>query len=1181
MEETFEEETWKVINQYFNDNKYFLTNHQIESFNDFISSKIPLTIKQFNPLQIYKEKDSKTGDYKYEINIYFGGYDGDQINISKPIIYDKNNANPIKQMFPNEARLRNLNYSSSINCNIDIDFFIKDSGTKTKISKRLENINIGKIPIMLHSNYCILNNQPSKLLLELGESQFEQGGYFIINGKEKVIISQERMAVNKLYLAKKNSDSIFSYVSEIKSVPEKTFQIPKTISVKMLATNNTILVSIPNINKNVPLFILFRALGLESDKEIIEHIFPDYTDEIIQTIVQKLRPSINETGPIFCQKDALNYLATLTRFRTVEHIQYILINDFLPHINSTKGKIFYLGHMVNQLLKMTEHIIKPTDRDSFSFKRVDLPGFLLAEIFREYYLEFLQTCREGFRMFNFNKNLYGGENIVNIVDGSNKFKLFNPNKIENGFLKSLKGNWGTKDDPSKQGVVQDLSRLSFLGSISHLRRVHLPMVSSTKLVPPRRLHGSTWGIMCPVETPDGGNIGCIKHFSISAGVTFGSSSGPVLEALNDNDLISINQIIPDNIIGNTKIFVNGNMVGVHENAEILVNKLKLLRRNACIHPHTSIIWDITNMSLNINTDTGRCIRPLYIVNNNKLLLNDSIISKLNNNDINWNQLIHGFISKDEITNYSTNYIPTDNFKLKKGQDIENYLETNQGIIEYIDVEEAESLLIASNYSQLTTGNINPYTHCEIHPSLILGVMGQIIPFVEHNQAPRNLFSAGQSKQSVGLYTSNFRYRLDQTAYLLSYPQRPLITTRMMKYIAEEKITYGENTIVAIASYNGYNQEDALIFNRSSLQRGLFRTTYIKTYFDKEENNANTKEQSNFGNPIEIGAKNIKQGKNYNLINKFGFPERNEYVTDKDIIIGKVNKVTGDQGDYYIDSSITPKKNTHGFIERVFIDSNEEDILMSKICIREERVPEIGDKFSSRHGQKGTIGIVINQEDMPYTKDGIVPDLIVNPHAIPSRMTIGQLLECVIGKVSAVEGFISDATPFTNASDPIETVGNYLEEKCNYERNSNEIMYNGMTGDQIGCSIFIGPTYYMRLKHLVNDKMQSRAEGSKMTLTRQPPGGKAREGGLRLGEMERDAILSHGIASFLKESFYDRADGYTINISKKTGRIVPVNKNKNIYPEEEYSTIKVPYTFKLLIQELEAMCITPRLITTDK
>lgn len=1185
MDQTqFNSDTWKVIDSYFQSNPYFLTSHQLESFNDFISSKIPQTIKQLNPLTIFKQKESE-GNYKYQIQLYFGGLEGDNIYISKPVIYDFNSEQKVKQMYPNEARLRNFDYASSLHCDILVKYHIKQpDGTYITQEQNLNNVMIGKIPIMLHSKYCVLHNLPKQMLVELGESPYEQGGYFIVKGKEKVIISQERMAINKLYLAKKHKDDIYSHVAEIKSVPENSFQPAKSTSIKLLVSDNTLQVSIPNFKKTIPLMILFRALGIETDKDILEYIFPECNNEPHNELIDFLRPTISETGPIYTQQEALLYLQSITRFRTIEQTLYILNHDFIPHIDTFRNKAFYLGYMTSQLIKMYFDIIPPTDRDSFAFKRVDLPGFLLASLFREYYEDFQFKCSRAIdKEYNYNPNMYQDMNITNLINPINIFKYFNPNIIDNGLMKAMRGNWGIKNDPAKVGVVQDLSRLSFLGTISHLRRINLPMVRDTKLVDPRRLHSSTWGIICPVETPDGGNIGCIKHFTIFSKVTFGSSSQPVIKLLMNNHVIPLSEIIPKQLVGNTKIFVNGVWLGIHKNPLDLINKMKLMRRNGIIHVYTSIIWNIKDMSILFNTDAGRCIRPLYSLNDNsKLLLNQTIINKLDKKQLSWKQLTQGFINPIELNEYEEDYLTLSQFN--KDKSIEEYyhlLKENQSIIEYLDVEEAETCLISGNITQLERDTLQQYTHCEIHPSLILGVMGLIIPFVEHNQAPRNLFSAGQSKQSIGMYASNFNYRLDQTAYLLSYPQRPLITTRMMKYISQEKLTYGENAIVAIASYSGYNQEDAIIVNKSSLDRGLFRSTYLKTYIDHEIKNSVVGENSSFGNARVLNAKGIKLGKNYDFINDKGHPELNSFVTDKDIIIGKVNRVTNDEGEeYYTDKSTTPKKNTHGKINKVFMDIDQDGFKLMKINIREERIPELGDKFSSRAGQKGTIGMVLRQEDMPFTKEGIVPDIIVNPHAIPSRMTIGQLIECVFGKLAATQGFIADASPFDNSKNPVEQIGNYLEKYTNYEKYGNEILYNGISGKQLPCSIFIGPTYYMRLKHLVHDKMHSRAKGPSMSLTKQPAAGRAHEGGLRVGEMERDAILSHGTSEFLKESLYNRADAYYVYVSKKTGKIVPVNKDKDIYPEnEDFSLIKVPYAFKLLTQELQSMSISTNIITT--
>ena len=1166
----YETETWKIINKYFEDNPYFLTNHHLESFNDFIDNKIPETLKQINPIRNFKEYDNSRNSYKYQIDIYFGTKSNDKIYIGNPIIYDKNNGS--RQLFPNEARIRNLDYSSSLCCDVEVIFKIFDGGQINETSIIMNKINIGKIPIMLHSKYCVLNNQSDINLRNMGESSYEKGGYFIIKGKEKVIISQEKMALNKIYLVKNKEDEIYTHYAEVKSVSENDFKPPKTSSV-LINNKNKIMVSIPYIKKNIPLFIVFRALGIETDKEIMEYIFYDIDNNYIQPMIDYIRFSVSDNGPINTQKKALFYLSTLTRQRTRSNLLDVLYNDFFPHVGKNLlNKAYYLGHVVNKLLKMKFNIIKPTDRDSFSFKRVELSGFLLAKLYRDLFTEFTKRCLRAIdNEYNYNKVLYQGGRFVNVINQSNKFKIFNANLISNSLMKSLKGNWIGADP----GIVQDLDRKSFLGTLSHLRRLNQPNVRHTKLVPPRRQHTTTWGILCPIETPDGGNIGTIKHFSIMAYVSFGSKTEPIINLLRENKIIFLKEIKPRNIYKVTKVFINGKWIGVHYEPDKLVHILRLYRRNGLINIYISISWDIKDMEINIWTDSGRFSRPVYIVENKDILLNQKIIDKCQDKTYGWSNIISGFADKTfEFDNYNEEYFcPEKYINLPQGKNIIDYLEKNKSIVEYLDVEESDtSTLVTSSFHNLNKN----FTHSELHSSIILGILALCIPFAEHNPAVRNLFSSGQTKQAVSMYTSNFRHRMDQAAVLLSYPQRPLITTRFMKYINKNKLPYGENAIVAIASYTGYNQEDAIIVNKSSLQRGMFRTTYFRTYSDTEKAMHNDTD-SIFCNPTKMKTSNIQIGKNYEKLDSKGFIEENMKVTDKDIIKEKCKNVILDDVESLIDCSLKPKKNTNGFVHKVFIDKDEENYKSAKVCIREERIPELGDKFSSRAGQKGTIGMIYDNYDMPYTKDGIVPDIIVNPHAIPSRMTLGQLIECVYGKVTALNGSIADATPFTNGKNPIKGVSEALE-SLGYQSMGNEILYNGQTGKQLPVSIFIGPTYYMRLKHLVHDKMYSRSQGPRQQLTRQPTAGRARNGGLRIGEMERDVIISHGASSFLKETFYERSDGYKINVSKKSGLIVSHKTDKKNISENDIAEIKIPYSTKLMMQELIGMSITPRLLT---
>ena len=1175
MEFDYTKFTWNVIDRYFKDNNKYLTKHHIDSYNDFILNKIPTIIKQSNPLRIFKGYDGK--NYKYEIRIYFGCENGDKIYVSKPVICEeRESVISTKQMYPNEARLKNLNYSLSISCDIEIQFRINDGGTYRNMEKKVfERINIGKIPVMLHSNFCVLSTLPKNVLQEVGECPFEQGGYFVIKGKEKVIVSQERMSANKLYLAETPKHPVCSHIAEIKSVKEGGFTTARPATIRLLRNNETIEVLIPNLRKSIPLFIVFRALGVETDKEILEYIFYNL-DKKYNNIFNFVRKTVSSVGPIYSQQSALYYLATLTKIKTLSNVLYILKNDFLPHSGENFiNKAYYLGYMVNRLLLMKFKIIQPTDRDSFSFKRVDLSGFLLAELFREYYQQFQgKTSKTIDHIYNYNNVLYQNENIRNIVNEGNIFKVFDANVIDKGVLKGFKGSWGTKNDPSRQGIVQDLQRLSFLGTMSHLRRLHLPLSSSAKVVAPRRLHGSQWGVICPVETPDGGNIGKIKHLSIMSKITFGSSSKQITQCIRQNGLLYLNEIVPVQINNSTKVFINGNWIGIHDNAHKLVPMLLLLRRNGLIDNTISISWNIPDMELNIWTDAGRIIRPLYICNDGKLIISNTHIKDINSNKFNWHDLTKGFCEKKMEVDFNGKYLPPDIVINEKN--VLDSLSNKQALIEYLDVQEVNTSKICVHFNEMNKGI--KYTHCEIHPSLILGILGLVIPFAEHNQSPRNLFSVGQTKQAVSFYASNFKNRLDLAAHVLNYPQKPLVTTRYMKYITGETMTYGINGIIAIATYTGYNQEDSVIINKSSLDRGLFRSVYYRTYAEYEINNDTYMEDTFFTNPLKNNAYNMKPGINYGLLDENGIIKKGVFVTDNDIIIGKCYKSTEDGKDIIIDCSIKPKKGTHGFVEKVFLSTDSNGVKMAKICIREERIPEFGDKFASRHGQKGVIGMCLPHYDMPITRDGIVPDMIINPHAIPSRMTVGHLIECMFSKAGTMSGSVYDATPFTNTIDSSEYIGNLLESKCGMERNGNEIMYNGMSGEQLKTEIFIGPTYYMRLKHMVHDKMQSRAKGPKTNHTQQPTHGRARDGGMRVGEMERDAILSHGMSEFLKESFLERSDNYRIYINKNTGNITPINIDKNIYGCDNFSEVHVPYTFKLFIQELEAMSLSVRLVT---
>jgi DNA-directed RNA polymerase II subunit RPB2 len=1187
-------DTWKVINNYFNVHHNYLTKHHLDSFNDFILNKIPQTLTQYNPKILYKELNKSTNKFKYETHIYYGGKDGSNIFIGRPIVYkDIDGVETKKALYPNESRLRNITYSSHIFCDIHIEYIIRDDSgeNENKIVKEFKKVNLGQIPIMLHSKVCLLSSAPFETRKNMGECPYDQGGYFVVDGQEKVIVSHERKAENKLYIVNA-LEGIYSYSAQIKSVPTNTFKYARTTVVNINKTSNVMTVRLPSIKKQIPLFILFRALGVESDKEILEYILYDLDDEKSKLFMENLRPSIEDVGPIYNQDLALKYLANLTLGNSMSHLKDILNTDVFPHVgDSNISKMYYLGHVVHKLLNVLNKIDVVTDRDSFVYKRVDLSGFLLANLFRESFKQFQRDTKIAIDSeYRFNSSQYQDLNYQNIINSDNVNKIFNQNVITTTFSKAFK--IGTI--LNKKGLIQSLNRLSNVGTISHLRRINT--YGDMIMIGQRKLHPTQYGIICPVETPDGGNIGIKKHLTITGHITFGCDAEPIIKLLLQLGVRKLENIRPKYVTNNCKIFINGKWVGIHNDPVKLVHILKLFRQNSYINIFTSIVLNHRSLELAILTDGGRCCRPLYIMENSKLLINKTHVGRIDNT-IDWYNLVGGFHTK-KTDYYDCVYNCPDKIDFSNADSLIDSLKKTRSVIEFVDTDEMTQNLLCNDYSKIDSGDL--YSHCEIHPSLIMGILGFTIPYVNTSQAPRNVYGTGQTKQSVGVYTSNFRNRFETSSHLLHYPQKPLITTRLSKYAFIDKLPTGINAIVAIASYSGYNQDDSIIINKSSFERGLFASSYFKTYDEKEEIDTRSSSQDFFYNPNDEQTNSeVSKRAEYNYINvnENGLAREGDYVNDNDVLISKYTKVGSGSWATQTDSSSCVKMDGYGVVDKVFSDYyNSDKQKMARVRICTYRNPALGDKFASRHGQKGVIGMILPQEEMPFTKEGIVPDIIINPHAIPSRMTLGQLVECVMGKACSIIGAYADATPFTNIDN--NEIFNVLEDKCGFNRHGDEILYSGINGKQLSSKIFIGPTYYQRLKHMVKDKINSRATGPLSLKTRQPPSGRSVGGGLRIGEMERDAILSHGALQFLKETMIERSDKYSTYISSYSGMtsIIDTSNNKHVCPsvsgplefneELELQTdnsscdivkVNIPYNTNLMIQECNAMGISLRLI----
>jgi len=1131
-----QEDSWEVIDAYFEENN--LVKQQLDSFNLFIEYTIQEIVNDLSPIIIYKEESNIPGfdeidedEEKFEFHFFF-----EQVYLCKPVVNEVDESNHI--MYPREARLRNLTYSAPL----FVDIVVKKikSSDKTTVNKGLhKNVHIGKIPIMLQSVYCILEDENVETHL-FGECEYDQGGYFIINGREKVIIAQERSATNNIMVYKKRQPNKSLYVAEIRS--EIKNRTTMALSIKLLNKGDGLIhVDLPYVHKDIPIVILFRALNCLTDKEIIGKIIFDFNDV---EMMEMLKPSLREANAITTRDNALDYIGRrgntvgALREQRITHAKEILQKELLIHIGidseSLSKKSYYIGYMVHKLISVALKRKEPDDRDHLANKRLDLVGPLMTYLFLKL---FKQLKKETSSIL---KRL--------IKRGHEKFdmkSIIKHTTITNGLKYALStGNWGR----TRSGVAQVLERLTFVATLSHLRRLMNPIERSGKQTKPRQLHNTHWGMLCPCETPEGQSCGIVKNLSLMSYVTIGTSPIPIAGVLDQNGVEILQEVNPSEISKGTKIFLDGSWVGIHKNPDNLLEILKKLRRDTSISPEVSFVRDIQEKELRIWTDAGRLTRPLFIVGkNNKILMKESHIKRLISGNIDW-----------------------------------MYLVTN-GFIEYVDVAEEEAVLIQMFLNNLTKSKAQ-YTHCEIHPSMILGVSASIIPFPDHNQSPRNTYQSAMGKQAMGIYMTNYQTRMDTLAHILFYPQKPLVTTRAMKYLRYKEMPAGQNSIVAIACYTGYNQEDSIIMNQSAIDRGLFRSAFFRCYRDEEKN-----ENNYFREKIEIPNRETciaMKSQSYNKLDNDGIVAPGTRCSSNDVLIGKTVPLPKEENETEKrlkrkDISLTMRSNENGIIDKVMVTTNRNGNKLCKVRVRIVRIPQIGDKFSSRHGQKGTIGLTMRQEDLPFSQDGITPDIIINPHAIPSRMTIGQLIECLLGKISVITGNEGDSTPFTTSSvkdfsDTLHAIG--------FQRKGNEVMYNGHTGKRLEAQIFIGPTYYQKLRHMIEDKIHSRSRGPVQILTRQPVKGRTRNGGLRFGEMERDCMISHGAAHWLKERLFHVSDEYRVHICDICGLMAIANLKKNQFEcrscnnKTQISQVFIPYAYKLLLQELMSMSISPRLIT---
>ncbi len=594
------------------------------------------------------------------------------------------------------------------------------------------------------------------------------------------------------------------------------------------------------------------------------------------------------------------------------------------------------------------------------------------------------------------------------------------------------------------------------------------------------------------------------------------------------------------------VFLNGKFIGTTDEPEKLVQLIRQKRREGLISDQVNVAYHEHLNEVRILTEPGRARRPLIVVENGKPKLTQEHIEKLKRGELKWSDLI------------------------------------KQGIIELLDTEEEENAYIALYPDEVT----EEHTHLELDPSVILGLSASLLPFAEFDRGDRVNYGAKMVGQAIGVYATNFFTRVDTKSNVLIYPQRPLVKTRTYDVINYDFHAGGQNVVIAVLTYEGYNMEDALIFNKASIERGLFWSMMFRTY-EAEEKRYMGGQQDIIGIP-EPGVRGYAGEDAYKHLPEDGIANPETELKSDQVIIGKISPlrflgsidqfITGLEN--MRETSVRVRHGDKGIVDRVFITESSDGNKLVKVVLRDLKKPEIGDKFASRHGQKGVIGLIVPQEDMPFTLSGIIPDIIFNPHGIPSRMTVGHVLEILTGKMAALKGEIVESNPFDPISE--EEIRKTLEE-MGFRYDGKEFLYDGRTGRMLESMIFVGNIFYQKLDHLVSNKIHARSRGPVTLLTKQPTEGRSKEGGLRLGEMEKDCLIAHGAAVLLKERF--DSDKTTVYICTNCGMPAINDRIRGkvycpVCKDSKVVEVEMSYAFKLMLDELKSMLIYPKLVVEE-
>ena len=1201
----------KLLDQYFQTTAYPYTRHHLDSYNQFLETDLPTIIKSQNPLIVVKDLIPGTSTYEYKVEIYIGGIDGKGLKLGTPTLQHMG-GEEVRLLFPNEARLRDLTYSAGLFADIliRITFASIKNADGQPITKdiQLPQFPLVDIPVMLHSKACLLNNKPVEFLESVGECPYDQGGYFIIAGSEKVLITHQEQAFNTLYIQNQEADPQISTYASISCLSIETRQV-RRITFAIVRKSEALHVGLPFVRKTIPICILFRALGIESDEEITKNIVASLQSEELTLIEPFLIACFTDAYPILDTYSAIEYIKTLTKGFGEAHVLDIIHNQLFAHVPDSPGaRAAYLGDCVKKIYRVYSGLDSKTDRDDIRNQRCLVSGFLTQMLFQGVYKTWSKAVGRAIdEEYNYNKSVYRGESFANIFSESNVGEIFrspmkNPEMLTRGLMRGFRGKWGSGVGPDKAGVLQALSRLSYIDFMSHCRRVVLEFDTSMKLTGPRHLHTSQYGYFCTNETPGGGSIGIAKNLSVLTAISTPTPTSEFLAWLFKRGFVLrvIDATGPLRAMA-VPVFINNGLVGYTLSANELTRLVKLLKWTGCLSASVGVAFFIRDRRLLLNFDEGRPGRPLLHMEpwgpdrypKERLAAGGTV----------WRDMIMGTLPQAQEHGLSwTGFMdPLKEKDTPTMKDYIEYLSPYSGLIEYVDPYEHNECLVVNFLEQVDTNT----THVEIHPSTIMSAITTLIPFSHHNQSVRNQLGDSQSKQGISVYASNAQLRYDNQAHILTNGSPPLVRTLYYDYLGQGKLPYGTNIILAMGMFAGYNQEDGIVINHDALQRGLFNTIHYRSYTVFEEDDEKAKMRTRIANPKTVPMwTDMKPGMDYSKLDDAGIVQVGAYVDENTVIVGRSMELPNGK---LADASEAAQVWTHGRVESVVVLVNNKGLRTVKIRCVEYRMPELGDKFSNRHGQKGTIGMMVRSHDLPRTVSGVVPDMIMNTHAIPSRMTIGHVIEMVMGKIAANVGAISDGTAFTDDGRLTKQMNSALEQ-LGFEKFGNEILYDGTSGKQHSVDMFIGPIFSMRLKHMVEDKWNARGKGRREQRTHQPTGGRGAQGGLRIGEMERDAILGHGISAFTNESYMLRSDGVSFRVCKGCGTIpienprtglfvcplctgpvsyigsgaldlelIPPIRKTMVAPVE----VEMPYAFKLLCQELETYMNIGMRIMTEK